>query len=39
MSVTTEEAHKLWRALFDTNWHKAAGAIRNLAAERYALRA
>ncbi len=37
MSVTTEEAHKLWRALFDANWHKAAGALRSLAAERDAL--
>ena len=39
MSVTTEEAHKLWRALFDANWHKAAGALRSLAAERDALQA
>ena len=39
MSITTEEAHKLWRALFDANWHKAAGALRSLAAERDALKA
>jgi hypothetical protein len=39
MTVTTEEAHKLWRALFDANWHKAAGALRSLAAERDALKA
>ena len=39
MSITTEEAHKLWRALFDANWHKAAGALRSLAAERDALQA
>ncbi len=39
MSVTTEEAHKLWRALFDTRWYKAAGALRSLAAKRDALKA
>jgi regulator of replication initiation timing len=39
MTITTEEMHKLWRALFDANWHKAAGALRSLAAERDALRA
>jgi hypothetical protein len=39
MTITTEEAHKLWRALFDANWHKAAGALRSLAAERDALQA
>ncbi len=39
MSITTEEAHKLWRALFDANRHKAAGALRSLAAERDLLRA
>lgn len=38
-TITTEEAHKLWRALFDANWHKAAGALRSLAAERDALKA
>ena len=38
-TITTEEMHKLWRALFDANWHKAAGALRSLAAERDALRA
>jgi hypothetical protein len=38
MTITTEEAHKLWRALFDANWHKAAAALRSLAAERDALR-
>jgi hypothetical protein len=39
MTITTEEAHKLWRALFDANWHKAAGALRSLAAERDGLQA
>ncbi len=39
MTITTEEAHKLWRALFDANWHRAASAIRSLAAERDALKA
>jgi hypothetical protein len=37
--ITTEEAHKLWRALFDANWHKAATALRSLAAEREQLQA
>ncbi len=38
-TITTEEMQKLWRALFDANWHKAAGALRSLAAERDALQA
>ena len=39
MTIKTEEMQKLWRALFDANWHKAAGALRSLAAERDALKA